>query len=226
MTFILSMGILFFTLREIDDNPKVLESDATTLYVKNNRGRVLWTRQMRYNQGQDNLIFKWYQKIVDIDKEETNEIILAGEDEVNLVNKNEIGRVVCLNQFGEEIWKYNLHDTLTSTLEFLPPYYDFRIIDTVSSFGGQNLILLSANNYSSFSSAIFTLDIKTGQRVGETLWHSGHIYGGLVDDINNDNNLEVVFVAINNGYEKTALGLIELSKLNGFSPSSFNYYFK
>jgi hypothetical protein len=130
-----------------------------------------------------------------------------------LNSPSEIGRIVCLNKEGREIWKYIFSDTVSSEREYLPPPYEIFFLDTISIRGNKQLVAIARNNIS-FSSALFRLDLKTGKRLDGTLWNSGHIVDGIIEDIDQDGSKEIIFVAWNNGFKKVSTTIIKQDELS------------
>ncbi|MFA5804592.1 MAG: hypothetical protein WC879_08100 [Melioribacteraceae bacterium] len=215
LSFIILLIIGFIWIREFDDNPAQLFNDGNKLFVKNKSGKILWSR-FRWRvpvlwQINDSY-FRTDEKIVDIDLDGINEMLLCHEPQETLNSQNEYGRIVCLNKEGKEIWKYIFTDTVSSQREFLTPPYEIFLIDTISSKGQRQLVAI-ARNKTSFSSALFRLDLKTGKRLDGTSWNSGHIVEGIIEDVDQDNLKEIIFIAYNNGFEKISTVIIRLDDL-------------
>lgn len=225
------LSLLFFTLvsfiyaTDYDNNPSVLCSEGQTLYVKNKSGRVLWTKQLGYNNrfNYDENYLRPFQLIMDTDNNGVNEIILTRENQSPELNRKE-GRVVCFDNRGNEIWEYVFTDTISSPLEMLKPEYFISIIDTIT-IGKQKVLCLSANNGPSYSSAIFKLDPRNGQRLPGTLWHPGHFMEGFIKDVYGNGKKYIFELGINNSFEKCALIIMDVSNLDGQLPARGKYKF-
>jgi hypothetical protein len=219
--------LTFLLYRDWDDNPALLESTENTLFVKNKSGRVLWTRKMGY--GPDILLSKeylsYFQKIVDINNDGINEVILANEDFAELKNNSEILRIVCFDKNKNEIWHYNFRDTISAVIGKMDTLYSLELIDTIN-IANNKVLLCIAKSAKSFSSAIFQLDLKTGNRVNSTLWNSGFFMSGIIKDFNDDGNEEIISTFINNGFEQVGVLRIRVDKLYGQCPTTLNYRYK
>lgn len=223
---VLYLIVSLILLRDLDTNPQILESSGNTLYVKNASGKLLWTKSISYDAKLDyhDNYLKSIQQLVDIDNDGNNEVIISSETYKSLKNQNDYGRIVCLSSSGQELWKYNFCDSISSFGEILEPSYSTHLVDVVEE-SGKKILLAFASNRPSFSSAMFKLDIKTGERIGNVLWHAGFIRDAVVSDFDKDGKLEVAFVAINNAFEKAALGVIDLYNVSGQCPSTKHYTF-
>lgn len=224
--FLLIVVIGYNFYDDYDDNPATIEGDTTTLYVKNKSGKTLWKLKTSLDSHPSLLQQQMSisQKLVDIDDDDgVNEIILICENLDELDDKAKFHRIACYNYKKEVVWDYVFRDSVESKLEKLLPEYGPTAIFDTTTINGRKAIIYSVSNGPSFSSAIVTLDLKTGERFGTTFWHSGHIIGGFIKDIDNDGVKEVVFAAINNGYEKIAVGAVEVNNINGYAPSTDKY---
>ncbi len=213
-------------IRNFDENPAILESKGKTLYVKNKSGRVLWTKEINYDGkliSSDNYL-RMMHKLVDIDRDGTNEVIITNESIKELKHTNEYGRIMCINNLGEIIWKYNFFDSVSYKGEILPPFYLTNIVDTVS-LGEKSYLLAISSSRSSFNSSAFMIDLKTGKRDSKVFWHNGFIRDALVYDFDNDGKKEIAFAAINNSFGKIAFGVLNLEKLSGQCPNDNSYGF-
>lgn len=220
---ILTMLLTYFFALDFDDNPAILENNGTTLYVKNKNGKLLWSRQKLIGDRMNSESYlKSVQKIIDVNNDGINEVLLAGEPLESLTKKEEIGRIVCTDFKGEKIWDYNFKDTVSTKTEVLPTIYNNWMIDTLS-INNQKLLFVIANNQQSFSSAIFCLELKTGKRINGTLWNAGFIMKGIIIDLEDDGRKGIVAIGHNNGYESPILFAVDVENINGFNPATVNY---
>ena len=229
LSIIIILIIGFIWIRDFDDNPAMIYNEPNRLYIKNKSGRILWSKQRSYTYSKFLGILgtTTTQKLVDIDGDGYNEILLTSEPDEILSSPKDFGRIICLDRKGNEIWKYIFADTVTSEREFLPPPYGSNIIDTVTIDGEKELIVF-ANSRNSFSSAIYCLDLKTGKRINGTLWNSGHIIRGFIDDRFTAGKKSIVFSCWNNGYEMCGTVTIGLDQLLNkmVLPTTPNYLIK
>ncbi|MBU2446230.1 MAG: hypothetical protein KJ666_11780, partial [Bacteroidetes bacterium] len=225
LTLILLLVLTFIALRDLDNNPALLGSDTSTLYVKNKNGKILWTKKhpnpLLYIG--DERIMGHSQKLIDINSDGKNELLLAGSHTANMNDGNKFSSIICYDHNGRELWYYQFKDNVYSKRENLSSVYSGSyIIDTIT-FNGKKVLLLMVSNYESFSSAVFMIELSSGKRIGSTLWHSGHIQEGILADIDEDNRLDLIFTAINNGYEKVVLAVVDLDFMKGVSPTTDEY---
>ncbi|MBK8946847.1 MAG: hypothetical protein IPM32_16480 [Ignavibacteriae bacterium] len=225
LPLILILGFLLY--RDWDDNPAILESSENSIFVKNKSGKVLWSRKMGYNPTmvKYETYFRYYQKLVDINNDGINEVILANEDISELNDKTNFRRIICLDKNKNEIWNYNFKDTITTNLQKMNTIYSSFLIDTVTIQNKKSLVCV-ANNIKSYSSAIFQLDLKTGKRVNSTLWNAGFITNGIIFDFDGDGKKELIGNFVNNGFEQAGIMQIEIEKLSGQCPTTSNYQYK
>ena len=88
---------------------------------------------------------------------------------------------------------------------------------------GNDILILWATNTTSFSNAVFLLDLKTGERINKTHWLSGHITCGMLFDINHDGIQDLVMGGIDNGYEQAVLWGVEFSQMDGYRETIPSY---
>ncbi len=207
-----------------DDNPAILRIDGNNLLVENSNGKVLWGKKIEVDQQFALSTLKENAKIIHIIGNNKNEVLFCRIDQSALINKKEYGSIFCFNYLGKELWHYQLRDTLKSYGEDLEPIYTCNLIDT-TTFRGKELLVARACNEPSFSSAIFTIDLKSGKRIGTTFWNPGHITCGLIFP-QPDNSKLIVFAGANNGYSKAIIGGIKLDEMEGHAPSTHYYTFK
>ncbi len=213
-------------IRNFDENPAILESVGKTLYVKNKSGRVLWTKEINYDANlisSDNYL-RIMHKLVDINNDGINEVIITNESLKELKNENEYGRIACLNNLGGLVWKYSFFDSVSSSGEILPPFYLTNVVDTFSLREEKYLLAISSSR-SSYNSSIFMIDLKNGKRSSNVFWHNGFIRDALVYDFNNDGKKEIAFAAINNSFGKIAFGVLNPEELSGQCPNNNSYGF-
>jgi len=213
-TVLLALLFAYLFVMDFDDNPASISADGQCIFIKNKNGKLLWTKLVSVSKAeiQSNSYCSKEAKIVDINNDRLNEIIICGERDprTNLIKNSAM--VVCYNSEGEEIWNYIFQDSVLSEREILNTEYTVYILDTVT-FQGQKSILMFASNLPSFSSAIFRLDLKTGKRLPGTFWASGHIMNATVKDIDDDGKKDIVGVGYENGYEDFVFFAYELDTL-------------
>lgn len=223
---IMLVAILYIVvIVESDNRPALLENDTSTLFVKNKSGKTLWTKKLMSlpdNVNREN-IMTTVQKLVDINTDGNKELLLINHDNYTNADSSKFGSIICYDCKGNELWHYQFKDVVNSKREKLSSVYNIiGMIDT-TTYLSKKALLLMATNYESFSSAVFMVELSSGIRIGPTLWHSGHLWEGILTDIDNDRKNEVVFTAVNNGLEKAVLGVIDLENMNGVCPTTYEY---
>lgn len=209
--------VSFFLLRDIDTNPFTFTADGSKVYIKNKSGKVLWERNVSVSESSKNsyAYTKRFVKIVDIDQDRENEVIIADEN-----NDGSILR--CYSHDAKVIWSYFFDDRVFSLREILNGEYNLFMLDTLS-FYGKNSLFLIANNFSSFSSAILRIDLKTGNRLPGTFWSSGHGVSAIIKDIDGDGISEILGVGFDNGYEDAVFFVYETDTLTKVRPTTKEY---
>lgn len=170
----------------------------------------------------DAKILYLYTKVVDIDNDGLNEIILVGENDnmPGLIDPPDTLR--CYDAYGKVIWKYSFDDKVYSHREPINTEYHISILDTLNFKGTNNLFLISSNG-PSYSSAVFRIDLKNGKRLPGTLWCSGHITSGIIKDINNNGKKDLICLGYDNGYEDVVLFACEIDTLTKVRPTTQEY---
>jgi len=219
LIMLLLLFISYFYSKEYDDNPAILENVAQTLCVKNKAGKLLWTKAVYYyghSIFQEDYL-KYFQRIIDLDDDGANEVILCQEI---LENNKEIGRVACFDKKGNLIWKYLFKDSVATKSEVLNPLYRINYVIDLYKEEKKYILLLVSSNAESFASAVFKLDAATGKRLSGTLWNAGHFNNGMIRDIDKDGEMELLMTFNNNSYERSGILAVELNKLAGTSPTT------
>ena len=221
---ILSSIISFFIIRDIDTNPYSFRVDGSVVFVLNKSGKLLWEKNAITSKAQmeDPIELKDKIKIVDIDSDGRNELLIAIEKYTDAKPDSEFHRITCYNSEGEFLWNYSFKDKAISKRTELPPLYNIVILDTLT-FNEQKNVFLNANNSPSFSSAIFRLDLKTGKRLPGTFWSSGHNLSSIIKDIDSDGRSDVLCVGVDNGYENAVFYGFEIDTLTVVRPTTDEY---
>lgn len=225
--FFLTMILSFVFVLDFDNNPAILAHDGDKLFIKNINGKKLW--DLVYvpdlNIKTDPSLLKYYSKIVDIDDDGINEVLVVNTaiDEKNKIGVK--GTLICYDSDKNKKWEYTFRDTVYSERENLQPKYAVYLIDT-SPLGKTKTILCFANNITSFTSAIFALELETGRRIEQTQWNSGYTWDALVVDMDENGEKEVVAIGADNGFNDGVIWCVELNKLNGFRPTTLEYRIK
>ena len=223
-TVLLAILFGYLFVMDFDDNPSLFTNDGSTLFVKNKNEKLLFTLDITPTMNLKDYpeLMRFYFKIVDINNDKENELIFVQTalNEKNL--KKDKGTVICFDKTKKILWKYTFQDTVYSERENLQPLYNVYLIDT-TLIGDKKIILCFANNSTSFSSAIFGLNLKTGERIKQTQWNSGFTWDAIVEDINDDGKKEFVGIGADNGLRDGVIWEVKLEDLNGYRPTTTNY---
>ncbi len=222
------LGIFSFNLlKYLDSNPTKLIDNKGELVVENKYGRTLFTKQIAYKSlipkatGET----KYFRRLIDVDNDGTNELLLIYE-KLNNRNQNKTeGRLACFNNHGKLIWSYLFSAKVKTKRESFTSDYRFERILGITKRNGKKTIYAAARHSEFYPTAIVSLDAGTGKRVGDIFWHPGSITFGAIGDFNKDHIPEIILFGINNGMERSALMSINLDELNGRAPSKPAYSF-
>lgn len=223
LTFILS----YLFVLDFDDNPYLIDAGDGIINVKNKVGRILWNKRNSLSDAEinENDLQKYLVKIVDIDDDGVNEVLVTSGSRNESLNEIKENALTCFDHNGKKIWDYTIGDTIYSYRkgdEILPPPYSIQIIDTVT-FAKKKLLYIFGNNRNSFSSLIFGIDLKSGKRIAGTFYSSGHILGAFIKDINNDGIKDILAKGVDNGYNQIVLFGMSLKNLKGNRKTTPDY---
>lgn len=219
VTVLLAVLFGYLFVVDWDDNPSLFSISSNTLFVKNKNNKVLWTK--RVETFSDEKIsaneLHAYQKIIDINNDGINELLLCGE----LFDQTDSGYgyspIICYDYKGERIWKYDFEDVFISANDTLKPSYKVKMIDTATIKSIKQIVCVAAN-LDSYASAVFKLDVRNGNRLDGTLWNDGHIVGGIIGDFNSDSKKELAINFFNNSFHQTGISVIDVEKISGMMP--------
>lgn len=223
-TVLLALILGYLLAIDFDDNPSLLQSDGSNLFVKNKNGKVLWTK--RVNVGGDkfsNSELLSIARIIDIDGNKVNEVLLTQKFDNNALTIMDYSSVYCYDKKGKIMWTYEFKDSVISKKEDLKSDYTVKIIDTLTIYSQKN-ILLFANNLTSYTSAIFRINLRTGKRLPGTVWTAGHNLEGEIKDINKDGNKEFIGIGYDNGYEDVVFWGVGIDSLINMRPTTEDYF--
>lgn len=225
-TMLLAILFAFLFAMDFDDNPALLESDGTTLFVKNKNGKVLWTKRVDLGGIEiSNSELLTTARILDTDGDKINEILLTQKIDDKSLKLKDYSCVYCYDKKGKIIWIYEFKDSVISNREELKPDYTVKMVDTLKIYSKENLLLIS-NNLTSYTSAIFRINLKTGKRLPGTTWTAGHILEGEVKDIDNDGKKEFIGIGYDNGYEDAVFWGCEIDSLLKMRPTTEDYFLR
>jgi hypothetical protein len=221
---ILTAIISFFILRDIDTNPISFTADGNKLYIKNRSGKVLWEKDVaipKHLTESLNYLMS-VAKIVDINSDGKNEVVLCGEQKTNSGDSLDYSGVRCYNYEGDIIWRFSFSDKVFSKREELNSDYNSILLDTLTINGEKSLFSISSNK-TSFSSAIYRINIKNGERLTGTFWSSGHVLRGIIKDVDIDGKAEILAIGYDNGYEDVVFFVYEADTLTKVRPTIEDY---
>ncbi|AFH48036.1 Hypothetical protein IALB_0324 [Ignavibacterium album JCM 16511] len=212
---------------DLDNNPALVTMDGQNAYIKNKNGKVLWQIYYPYDtkyfldQRNNDSFFK----VLDVNNDGSNEVIYVKSRFKEGFILDEVGAIWCVDKNQNLLWEYKFLDTVYSEREDLSPIYSLYIIDSVT-YKGEKVLFFRANNASSFSSAISGLTIKSGKRISETFWGSGHTAAVLLRDIDQDGIKEIIGFGLDNGYEDAVLWISKLNDFDGYRLTKQEYIIK
>mgnify|MGYP000141499547 CR=1 FL=1 len=223
-TVLLAIIFAYLFVMDFDDNPVSLTSDGSLLYVRNKNGKVLWSKKVEVSQKEisDQKLLGMYFRIFDIDNDGKNEVLITNESTSDISRNKSRSELNCYNRNNEKIWSFYFADSVSSKREILEPYYLIYLIDTLT-FNNQKSLFLISNNAASFSSAIYRIDLKTGQRLPGTLWCSGHTAEALIKDLNYDGKKDIIAIGLDNGFEQQTVFAYTIDTLTKVRPSIDEY---
>lgn len=130
MVLLLAAVSATFIFKEIDANPAIIENSANMLIIKNKAGKIL--RSKPYPQlDLDEIIRRRSFRLVDIDSDGPNEVLLCNEPESSK-DAYDWGRLACFNNKGQLIWKYVFRDSVRSKSEIFENIFRIWMIDTTT----------------------------------------------------------------------------------------------
>ena len=223
--FLLS-AFSYFLIGDLDDNPASVMFDGKKLYVKNKSGKVLWNKNFLLTNEQvlDVNMHKRFYKVVDVNNDDKNEVILAAYPLREPKNSEDDGGILCLNNKGDLIWKYSFRKEVKTDRDTFTSKYTLSIVDTVSLNGIKTLVLYACHSiYYPF--AFIQLAIKTGEKLPGELWHSGHLNSAMIKDLDNDGIPELIAGGCNNGFKRASVAIVKINQMDGILPSTKNYTF-
>jgi sporulation protein YlmC with PRC-barrel domain len=224
---LLTIILAFLLVLDFDNNPTSVASDGQMLYIKNKNGRILWTRHLLIDKNlvnNEDYLAKFC-KIVDINSDGINEVLVANEQVENNTGFNTSCYLRCYSRNEELLWQFQFNDKVSTQRAEQSRIYSVYMIDTLS-ISTKRTIMIFANNGLSFTSAIFSIDVRTGEKNPGTLWCSGHTYEGIIKDLNGDNRKDLICLGVDNGFEDVVLFGVEIDTINKVRPSTTDYLIK
>ena len=224
---VLTMILTYMFALDFDKNPYSVYADGNNIYVINKKGNLLWS----YHHPLEKFIYlnpsslKYFIKLYDIDNDGQNEIFYIQIPSNDSNQRIKQPMIIALSNLKDTLWTYTFRDLVVSERESLSSDYNLNFIG-ITQLEKKDILVCFAQNATSFSNAVFLLDIKTGKRINKTHWVSGHIMGGMIMDINNDNKDDLILSGIDNGYEEAVLWGLEFKDLDGYRHTIPSYIIK
>jgi hypothetical protein len=224
VVILLTILFTFYLTQDFDDNPAILTADSSTLFIRNKNDKILWSKKWVFDSKihMSEKYIGTFAKIIDINSDRQNELIIVGGLDVASDNLDENKKIRCYNKNKKILWSYTFIDKVNSKREKLTDQYTSILLDTITVFGKKSLFLI-AKNGPSFSSAIYRLDLKTGKRLPGTFWTSGHIMDGYIQDIDKDKKPDILSLGADNGYEDLVFSICEIDTLTQVRPTTDEY---
>ena len=224
---LLAVFFSYIYLLDWDNNPDSSYADGNSIHIINKNGRTLLSiyHSLEKSFYLNPNAMKYILQLRDIDGDGANEILYVSPQR-QTENKSTIqSSIMAIKNLTDTIWTYTFRDSVFSEREILSCVYSVGIIDR-ANFNGIEVLICFAQNTTSFSNAVFLLDVKTGKRINKTHWCSGHITGGMLLDVNKDGIADLVLTGIDNGYEDAVIWGVELDKLDGYRLTVPDYIIK
>jgi hypothetical protein len=135
-----------------------------------------------------------------------------------LVNGNK--DALCLyDQYGETIWAYKFgFDGLKKGEEQFANNFPSPFISGIEEINHRETIIGFSQQMPYYPTAIIQIDLESGKRVGDILWHNGGVIAAKTADIDKDGKKEIIASAINNELGRGVIFSIDLDKLKGQAP--------
>jgi hypothetical protein len=224
LSFLLIIILLFFYLREFDNNPYSYEQSTNDLLIKNKSDKVLWhiKNHFRIKSNYYPYFLKSIIRILDTNKDGKNEVLFTFQDRHEYVDSSKTMGLVLLNNKGEMIWKHSFEKNVLSKREVINSLYFISLFDTLT-IDNELCILCGASNDTSYPSALYLLNLSKNKIVSDTLWNAGHFVDARILNLNSNKKKELVILAHNNGYSKISLINLPLDDLRGQTRTSDDY---
>ena len=211
------LSISFYYFNQ-DSNPSKLELVNGRFLIKNKQDKVLWFKETTLSDAYRSKVVIWNKyRFYDMDSDNKNELLI--------VSIADSPKLHLFDDDGKLIWSYLHEDSLSTTTEkFTGHFVSYGILDTIHSNNGIEVLVYVQHN-TFYPTGIVKLDLKTGEKIGNILWHPGSITGGIIMDWNQDGKKEIIAAGTSNGMNRAYLFSIDVDKLNGTFPTSSNYQF-
>ncbi|GMR25545.1 MAG: hypothetical protein BMS9Abin39_0851 [Ignavibacteria bacterium] len=221
LSIVAALIIAYLFILDFDANPAAIEHSGKLRLIKNKNGKVLWQSKLKKEVNQINNNFaKISEKIIDIDGDGLNEVLLVNQDE----NLGHTGRLDCFSNNGELLWKYEFDDSIETINEKFSNKFNIRIVG-IDNLNGREVLYLFAQHNIYFPTAVFRLDAETGKRLPGTFWNPGGLGAGTLADMNSDGVNELYLTGLNNEWETAVFFGLEKDSLYGRGPAFGKYVY-
>ena len=218
--FMLVCVLSFFAMHDLDNNPAIIDFQSNTVLIKNKLGRLLFEKEMdvTLSNAMSSGAKNQFVRLIDIDKDGINEVLICKEKLTDSEKTTGFGSIFCYDNKGVKKWQYCSNDSVKTIVKTFKNTFVIGLIDTLTE-SRKTALYLFACDVLEFPSAIFKIDLLTGNRLGSALWNPGSIYSALIKDIDNDGQREIVVGCVNNALRCPCIFSVKTSNLYGM-----NYY--
>ncbi|HSL90275.1 MAG TPA: hypothetical protein VK870_13305 [Ignavibacteriaceae bacterium] len=211
-------------LIDFDDNPATLVYENQHLKVFNKNKKLLWSEKVGNFPSyvlDGTLVKKQYVLITDVTGDGKNEVILSNKLFGQRMQDPEYNNIVCYDYAKKLVWKHTFAEIVSTNTITFSSEYRTKFID-IYELNNQRILFVIAKNYY-FPSAVFGIDVATGEIATEVFWYSGHLDEGLIYKDSSGASDKLIIGGVNNGFESASLAVLEISKLAGQAPAPSNY---
>lgn len=227
ITLILFIVIMLSGIIDFDKNPAAIAYENQHIKVYNKNKKLLWSEK-------SNTLFeflldgekikKQYAILYDVNDDGKNEIILSNKLFGQKMNEPEYNNIVCYDNDKNLVWRHTFEEVVSTNATTFTSEYRTKFIDIYESNNQQILFILAKNFY--FPSAVFGIDIRTGELVTDIFWHSGHLDGGLIQKDSVSQKDKLILGGVNNGFESACLIVLDIKDIAGQALAPPNYKLK
>lgn len=222
----LSLMIILTGILDFNVNPTLVTYENSRIKVYNKNKKLLWsTSEVNLSEYfLDNLLIKrQYAILSDVNKDGKNEIIMSNVlFGINIFNR-EYNNIVCYDYARNLVWKHTFAEIVSTNKITFSSEYRTKFID-IYELNNRRILFVIAQNYY-FPSAVFGIDIASGELATDIFWHSGHLDEGLIAEDSVSQKDKLIIAGINNGFESTCLIVLDIMDIAGQAPAPSNYKF-
>jgi len=224
LVIVLMAVISISGLIDFDDNPATLVYDNQQLKVYNKNKKLLWSEKVGNFPSyvlDGPLVKKQYALFTDVTGDGKNEIILSNKLFGQKMHDPEYNNIICYDYAKRLVWKHNFSEVVSTNTITFSSEYRTKFIGNYELNDRRILFVIAKNYY--FPSAVFGIDIATGELATEVFWHSGHLDEGLIYKDSSGISDKLIVGGVNNGFESASFSVLEISNLAGQAPAPPNY---